>query len=129
MERVFLANVCVPCEHCGGGRFKPAVLDVRLEGRSIYDVLQWTVAEAIRRLHRHPRLARALWYLQQVGLGYLRLGQPAATLSGGEAQRRKIARELSPARGGGRRPGGPARDLYLLAGPKTGLPPDHGRPL
>jgi excinuclease ABC subunit A len=127
IEMVFLANVFVPCEHCGGRRFKPAVLEVRLEGRSIYDVLQWTVDEAIRRFHRHPRLARALWHLQQVGLGYLRLGQPATTLSGGEAQRLKIARELSSARGAGRRPGG--RNLYILDEPTTGLHLDDVRTL
>src|SRR5712692_7115859 len=123
IEMVFLANVFVPCEHCGGRRFKPAVLDVLLEGRSISDVLQWTVDEAIRRLHRHPRLTRALWYLQQVGLGYLRLGQPATTLSGGEAQRLKIARELSSARGSGagRRPRARTRNLYILDEPTTGL--------
>jgi excinuclease ABC subunit A len=127
IEMVFLANVFVPCEHCGGRRFKPAVLEVRLEGRSIYDVLQWTVDEAIRRFHRHPRLARALWHLQQVGLGYLRLGQPATTLSGGEALRLKIARELSSARGAGRRPGG--RNLYILDEPTTGLHLDDVRTL
>ena len=103
---VFLANVFVPCDVCGGRRFKREVLDVRLDGRSIHDVLEWTVDEALRRFHKQPRLARALWQLQQVGLGYLRLGQPATTLSGGEAQRLKIARELTlagtgrPAAGG-----------------------------
>src|SRR5438128_4840847 len=121
IEMVFLANVYVPCDHCGGRRFKPAVLDVLLEGRSIADVLQWTVDEAIRRLHRHPRLTRALWYLQQVGLGYLRLGQPATTLSGGEAQRLKIARELARTKG--------ARRLYILDEPTTGLHLDDVRVL
>jgi len=129
IEMVFLANVFVPCEHCGGRRFKPAVLDVLLEGQSIADVLQWTVDEAIRRLHRHARLTRALWYLQQVGLGYLRLGQPATTLSGGEAQRLKIARELSSVRGGGRRPRGRTRNLYILDEPTTGLHLDDVRTL
>ena len=91
VDMVFLANVFVPCETCGGTRFKREVLDVKLHGRSIHDVLDWTVDEALHRLHQQPRLARALWHLQQVGLGYLRLGQPATTLSGGEAQRLKIA--------------------------------------
>src|SRR6266851_3930574 len=76
------------------------VLDVKLGGSSIHDVLEWTVDQALQRFHRQPRLARALCHLQQVGLGYLRLGQPATTLSGGEAQRLKIARELAVASGG-----------------------------
>jgi len=127
VEMVFLANVFVPCEACGGRRFKREVLDVRLDGRSIHDVLEWTVDEALRRFHKQPRLARALWQLQQVGLGYLRLGQPATTLSGGEAQRLKIARELTlsgtrPARGG-------RRNLYILDEPTTGLHLDDVRTL
>src|SRR5881394_1162493 len=89
IEMVFLANVFVPCEVCGGKRFKPEVLEVKLGGSSIHEVLEWTVDQALQRFHRQPRLARALWHLQQVGLGYLRLGQPATTLSGGEAQRLK----------------------------------------
>src|SRR5207248_2425922 len=98
IEMVFLANVFVPCEVCGGKRFKPEVLEVKVGGSSIHEVLEWTVDQALARFHRQPRLARALWHLQQVGLGYLRLGQPATTLSGGEAQRLKIARELALAR-------------------------------
>ena len=121
IEMVFLANVFVPCEVCGGSRFKREVLDVKLQGSSIAQALEWTVDEAIRRLHRHARLARCLWYLQQVGLGYLRLGQPATTLSGGEAQRLKIARELARARGG--------RRLYILDEPTTGLHLDDVRVL
>src|SRR5213078_819900 len=80
VEMVFLANVFVPCEGCDGKRFKREVREVKMQGRSIDQVLEWTVDEALQRLHRHPRLARALWHLQQVGLGYLRLGQPATTL-------------------------------------------------
>jgi excinuclease ABC subunit A len=110
VEMVFLANVFVPCEACGGRRFKPAVLEVKLDGRSIHDVLEWTVDEALRRFHAQPRLARALWQLQQVGLGYLRLGQPATTLSGG------------PARAG-------RRNLYILDEPTTGLHLDDVRTL
>jgi len=113
IEMVFLANVFVPCEVCGGSRFKREVLDVKLHGANIAQALEWTVDQAIKRLHRNPRLARALWYLQQVGLGYLRLGQPATTLSGGEAQRLKIARELARTKG--------ARRLYILDEPTTGL--------
>jgi len=122
IEMVFLANVFVPCEVCGGTRFKREVLDVKLQGASIAQALEWTVDQAIQRLHRQPRLARCLWYLQQVGLGYLRLGQPATTLSGGEAQRLKIARELA------RRTHG-ARRLYILDEPTTGLHLDDVRVL
>ena len=121
IEMVFLANVFVPCDACGGSRFKREVLDVKLQGASIAQALEWTVDEAIQKLHRQPRLARCLWYLQQVGLGYLRLGQPATTLSGGEAQRLKIARELARARGG--------RRLYILDEPTTGLHLDDVRVL
>src|SRR5467141_296417 len=124
VEMVFLANVFVPCEVCGGKRFKKEVLEVNLGGSSIHDVLEWTVDQALQRFHRQPRLARALWHLQQVGLGYLRLGQPATTLSGGEAQRLKIARELAVASGKGR-----GRKLYLLDEPTTGLHLDDVRTL
>ena len=123
VEMVFLADVYVPCEACGGSRFKREVLDVRVRGVSIHDVLQWTVDEAITRFHHQPRLGAALWQLQQVGLGYLRLGQSATTLSGGEAQRLKIARELARA---GKREG---RKLYLLDEPTTGLHLDDVRVL
>ncbi|MGH7674826.1 MAG: excinuclease ABC subunit UvrA, partial [Gemmatimonadales bacterium] len=85
VEMVFLANVFVPCEICGGRRFRREVRDVKIRGRSVDQVLELTVDQAQREFPRHPRLARALWHLQQVGLGYLRLGQPATTLSGGEA--------------------------------------------
>ncbi|HEV2669927.1 MAG TPA: excinuclease ABC subunit UvrA [Gemmatimonadales bacterium] len=128
IEMVFLANVFVPCEMCGGTRFKREVLDVKLQGGgvNIAQVLDWTVDQAIQKLHRHPRLARCLWYLQQVGLGYLRLGQSATTLSGGEAQRLKIARELAQA-GGSKRSG--KRKLYILDEPTTGLHLDDVRVL
>lgn len=115
VEMVFLADVFVPCEACDGSRFKPEVLEIRIRGQSIHDVLQWTVDDAINRFRHQPRLGAALWQLQQVGLGYLRLGQPATTLSGGEAQRLKIARELLTA---GKKSG---RKLYLLDEPTTGL--------
>ena len=123
VEMVFLADVFVPCEVCGGTRFRREVLDVRIQGFSIHDVLQWSVDEAIRRFRHQARLGSSLWQLQQVGLGYLRLGQPATTLSGGEAQRLKIARELLAAqkRGG--------RKLYLLDEPTTGLHIDDVRVL
>ena len=129
IEMVFLANVFVPCEVCGGTRFKREVLDVKLQGGSvnIAQALDWTVDQAMQKLHRHPRLARCLWYLQQVGLGYLHLGQSATTLSGGEAQRLKIARELSQA-GSSKRSGG-KRKLYILDEPTTGLHLDDVRVL
>lgn len=115
VEMVFMADVYVPCETCGGKRFKSEVLEVRVRGKSIYDVLELTIDEAIRFFPREDKLAQALWHVQQVGLGYLRLGQPATTLSGGEAQRLKIARELAlTARSSGRK-------LYVLDEPTTGL--------
>jgi excinuclease UvrABC ATPase subunit len=89
VEMVFLADVYIPCEACEGSRFRRDILDIRIQGLSIADVLQFTVNEAMLRFHHQPRLGQALWQLQQVGLGYLRLGQPATTLSGGEAQRLK----------------------------------------
>ena len=123
IQMVFLADVFVPCEACGGTRYRSEVLDVRIHGHSIYDVLQWTVDEAVTRFRHQPKLGTALWQLQQVGLGYLRLGQPATTLSGGEAQRLKIARELTQA---GKREG---RKLYILDEPTTGLHLDDVRVL
>ncbi len=123
VEMVFLADVFVPCEACGGTRFKREVRDVRINGVAIHQVLEWTVQEAITRFRHQPRLGAALWHLQQVGLGYLRLGQPATTLSGGEAQRLQIARELAAA---GRRSG---RKLYILDEPTTGLHLDDVRVL
>ena len=115
VEMVFLADVFIPCEACGGTRFRPEVLEVRYRDRSIRDVLDMTVDDAIRFFLQEDRLGHLLWHLQQVGLGYLRLGQPAPTLSGGEAQRIKIARELAT---GSRRGGS---KLYILDEPTTGL--------
>jgi excinuclease ABC subunit A len=115
VEMVFMADVFVPCDECGGKRFRLDVLEVTVGGRNIHQVLQLTVDEAIRAFPREEKLGQALWQLQQVGLGYLRLGQPATTLSGGEAQRLKIARELATA---GRKSG---RKLYLMDEPTTGL--------
>ena len=115
VEMVFMADVFVPCDMCGGKRFKPEVLEVSVRGKNIHDVLETTVDEAIRFFPREEKLGQALWHLQQVGLGYLRVGQPATTLSGGEAQRLKIARELIAS---GRKSG---RKLYLMDEPTTGL--------
>ncbi len=115
VEMLFLADVYVPCDVCGGRRFKPEVLEVRYRGLNIQQVLGLTVDEAIRFFIKQDRLGEMLWQLQRVGLGYLRLGQPATTLSGGEAQRLKLARELAAA---SRKAG---RKLYLLDEPTTGL--------
>jgi excinuclease ABC subunit A len=115
VEMLFLADVFVPCDVCGGRRFKPEVLEVRYRGRNVDDVLSLTVDEAIQFFIKEDRLGELLWQLQRVGLGYLRLGQPATTLSGGEAQRLKLARELA---GATRRAG---HKLYLLDEPTTGL--------
>ncbi len=123
VEMVFMADVFVPCEICGGARFKPDVLEVRYKGRNVRDVLEMTIDQAIRFFIHEDRLGQALWHLQQVGLGYLRLGQPAPTLSGGEAQRIKVARELAlGARRGGKK-------LYVLDEPTTGLHMDDIRKL
>ena len=123
VEMVFMADVFVPCDECAGKRFQQRVLDVHVNGRNIHDVLQLTVDQAIRAFPHEDKLGQALWHLQQVGLGYLRLGQSATTLSGGEAQRVKVARELATsARSGGRR-------LYLMDEPTTGLHVDDVRKL
>jgi excinuclease ABC subunit A len=115
IEMVFLADVFVPCDACDGKRYKRDLLDVTIRGKNVSDVLDLTVDEAIRFFIRERRLGRALWHLQQVGLGYLRLGQPAPTLSGGESQRLKIARELAGAAGK------QGKKLYILDEPTTGL--------
>ena len=123
VEMVFLADIYVPCDACGGTRFEPEVLDVKIKGLSIHDVLNLTVEQTMSRFRHQERLGRALWHLQQVGLGYLRLGQPATTLSGGEAQRLKIARQFATA---GRKK---TRRLYILDEPTTGLHLDDIRTL
>ena len=113
VEMQFLADVFVPCDQCDATRFKPQVLGVTFRGRNVHDVLQMTVHEALHFFGASPKVVRRLEVLDEIGLGYLRLGQPATTLSGGEAQRIKIAAHL-----GSRRPG---RTLYLFDEPTTGL--------
>ena len=113
VEMQFLADVFVPCDQCDGKRFKPQVLDVHYRGRSIIQVLDLTVREALAFFSSSPKVLRRLQVLDEIGLGYLRLGQPATTLSGGEAQRIKIAAHLS-SHGG-------ERLLYILDEPTTGL--------
>ena len=123
IEMIFMADVYVECDACRGTRYRSEMLDVRFKGRNVAQVLDITVDEAIRFFIRQDRLGRILWQLQQVGLGYLKLGQPAPTLSGGEAQRLKIARELAGASGK------KGRKLYLLDEPTTGLSGDDVRKL
>jgi len=113
VEMQFLADVFVPCEVCEGKRFKPQVLDVKYRGRSVDQVLDMTVREALTFFSTSPKVLRRLQVLDEIGLGYLRLGQPATTLSGGEAQRIKIAAHLSTQTGD--------RVLYILDEPTTGL--------
>jgi excinuclease ABC subunit A len=113
VEMQFLADVFVPCDHCDGKRFKPQVLEVRYRGRSVHQVLEMTVREALAFFSTSPKVLRRLQVLDEIGLGYLRLGQPATTLSGGEAQRIKIAAHLSSFGG--------ERVLYILDEPTTGL--------
>jgi excinuclease ABC subunit A len=113
VEMQFLADVFVPCEHCDGMRFKPQVLEVKYRGKNVHQVLDMTVREALAFFSTSPKVLRRLQVLDEIGLGYLRLGQPATTLSGGEAQRIKIAAHLASFSGD--------RLLYILDEPTTGL--------
>jgi excinuclease ABC subunit A len=113
VEMQFLADVFVPCDQCDGMRFKPQILEVRYRGKSVHQVLEMTVREALTFFSQSPKVLRRLQVLDEIGLGYLRLGQPATTLSGGEAQRIKIAAHLASFGG--------ERVLYILDEPTTGL--------
>ena len=113
IEMHFLPDVYVPCEVCKGARYNRETLEVRYKGKNISEVLDMTIDEAVEFFANVPRLARKLQIIQDVGLGYIKLGQPATTLSGGEAQRVKLATELS------RRSTG--KTLYILDEPTTGL--------
>ena len=113
IEMHFLPDVYVPCEQCHGHRYNRETLEVRFKGKSIADVLEMSVEEAVEFFESIPKVARRLKTLNDVGLGYIRLGQPATTLSGGEAQRIKLAAELSRVATG--------RTVYILDEPTTGL--------
>ena len=113
IEMHFLPDIFIPCEVCKGKRYNRETLEVKYKGKSISDVLDMTVEEALYFFENHPKIKRKIQTLYDVGLGYIRLGQSSTTLSGGEAQRVKLATELS------RRPTG--KTIYLLDEPTTGL--------
>ncbi|HCR74615.1 MAG TPA: excinuclease ABC subunit UvrA [Ruminococcus sp.] len=113
IEMHFLPDVYVPCEVCGGKRYNRETLDIHYKGKSIYDVLEMTVDEGLEFFSSIPKIERKLRTLQEVGLGYIKIGQPATTLSGGEAQRVKLATELSKRSTG--------KTIYILDEPTTGL--------
>ena len=113
VEMHFLADVLVPCEVCGGKRFNEATLRVTFKGKNIAEVLDLSITEARALFEHHREIARILTTLEDVGLGYIKLGQPSPTLSGGEAQRIKLSRELARV--------GTGQTLYILDEPTTGL--------
>ncbi len=127
VEMQFLADIELPCEECNGTRYKAAILEIKYKGKSIFDVLSMTVKEALVYFAGHPKIVDKLYVLDEVGLGYVRLGQSATTLSGGEAQRVKLASHLATARSISNRAGSDAaakarsRTLYILDEPTTGL--------
>ena len=109
----FLPDIYVPCEVCKGKRYNRETLEVKYKGKNIYDILEMTVEESLSFFEAHKKIYRKLKTLYDVGLGYIKLGQPATTLSGGEAQRIKLATELSKVATG--------RTIYVLDEPTTGL--------
>jgi excinuclease ABC subunit A len=113
IEMYFLPDVYIPCEVCNGKRFNRETLDIKYKGRNIAQVLEMTVEEALEFFTAIPSIKRKLKTLYDVGLSYIKLGQPATTLSGGEAQRIKLAKELSAKSTG--------KTIYLLDEPTTGL--------
>ena len=121
IEMHFLSDVYVKCEECDGRRFNEATLEVKYKGKSIADLLDLTIAEAVVHFREHPKIFNKLQLLVDVGLDYLQLGQPSSTLSGGEAQRIKLARELSKVATG--------KTFYILDEPTTGLHFDDVRKL
>ncbi len=127
VEMQFLADIELPCEECNGTRYKSSILDIRYKGKNIHDVLNMTVKEALVYFAGHPKIVDKLYVLDEVGLGYVRLGQSATTLSGGEAQRVKLASHLATARSITNRSTNDtaakarSRTLYILDEPTTGL--------
>jgi excinuclease ABC subunit A len=123
VEMQFLADVELPCEDCNGTRYQAKILEVQYKGKNIHEVLQLTVKEALRFFAGQTRLLEKLAVLDEIGLGYLRLGQSATTLSGGEAQRVKLAAHLAQVRAANAnaRPSQASRVLYILDEPTTGL--------
>ncbi|UWZ82469.1 excinuclease ABC subunit UvrA [Occallatibacter riparius] len=123
VEMQFLADVELPCEDCNGTRYQPRILEVQYKGKNIHEVLQMTVKEALRFFVGQQRLLEKIAVLDEVGLGYLRLGQSATTLSGGEAQRVKLAAHLAAVRSANAnaKPSQASRILYILDEPTTGL--------
>ncbi|HUH62149.1 MAG TPA: hypothetical protein VLZ50_04080, partial [Terracidiphilus sp.] len=123
VEMQFLADVELPCEDCNGTRYQARILEVQYKGKNIHEVLQMTVKEALRFFAGQARLLEKLAVLDEVGLGYLRLGQSATTLSGGEAQRVKLAAHLAQVRAANAtaKPSQASRVLYILDEPTTGL--------
>ena len=124
VEMQFLADIELPCEECGGTRYKPGILDVKYKNRNIHDVLNMTVKDAVHYFAGNPKIVERLQVLDEVGLGYVRLGQSATTLSGGEAQRVKLASHLANIRSTGTRGAttkAASRVLYILDEPTTGL--------
>jgi excinuclease ABC subunit A len=121
VEMHFMADISVQCDQCKGSRFSSKTLEVKFKGKSIADVLDMTVAQALEFFSKEINIRNGLLILRKVGLGYLKLGQPATTLSGGESQRLKIARELIS--------GGTFKNLYLLDEPTTGLHVDDVKAL
>lgn len=113
IEMNFLPDVYVPCDVCGGKRYNRETLDVHYKGKSIYDVLEMTVEEGVDFFENIPKIHKKLSMLKEVGLGYIKIGQPATTLSGGEAQRVKLAAELQKQQTG--------KTIYILDEPTTGL--------
>ena len=113
IDMMFMDNVVIPCDVCDGKKYRPEILEIQYKGKSVHDILSMTVAEAMNFFVAHPNIRKPLSVLKEVGLEYLQLGQPASSLSGGESQRLKIAKELSQVH--------QKATLYILDEPTTGL--------